>query len=722
MIAPGGGFYPSPGARAIVLITMESKLILVTGGAGFIGSHLCERLAKDGHRVISLDNYFTGSRENHVPGVEYREGHTKDVANHVPEDVDIIYHLGEYSRVRHSLAEPFVTFDLNLKGTLGILEYWRDKRSKLVYAGSSTKFAHRVEDGVEGKDLAPYTWSKASMSDLIMQYARWYELPYAITYFYSVYGPRERGDQYGTLIEILHQNWLNGTPHRIAGDGNQKRAFTHVLDTVEGIVLAGEMGEGDEYGISAKETHTLLDVARMFGGHLEYSTPTKSTRSSEAVDSHKVKALGWKQQHTLEGYVKEIKEKESHLRTNIYTTDFKTLRPKKRVLIFSLVYYPNFHGGAEPAIKEITDRIPPPEIEFHMVTCWWNSNIPRVERYGNILVHRIGFGVPDPKFTDYNDKFFLRMNKYWFQLFGGFKGLQLNMRYKYDGIWAMMALSAGIPAAVFKIFCSKMPYVLTLEEGTPIEHNNRAMRPAWPLFKRVFTSATIVHSISNYLSGWARSMGFKGEVVLIKNGANPNDLHGTFSEPEVEEMRKELGKKPGDIFLVNTSRLVYQKGFDTIIEALTYLPDSVRLIAVGDGEDEQKLRALVKKLGLRNRVIFTGRVDRSVVTLYRKASDIFVAPSRSEGLGNAFVSALASRVPLVTSGVGGIADYAIDGETAWLVPPDDPKALAAKIQEVLANPERAREISERAREMVEREYDWDIIADSMKHEVLDKVI
>ncbi len=277
-----------------------SKLILVTGGAGFIGSHLCERLVRDGHQVISLDNYFTGSRENHVPGVDYRDGHTKDIAKLVPEDPDLIYHLGEYSRVRHSLAEPPVTFDLNLKGTLAVLEYWRDKRCKLVYAGSSTKFAHRIEDGVEGKNLAPYTWSKAAMTDLIVQYARWYELSYAITYFYSVYGPRERGDQYGTLIEILHQNWLNGITHRISGSGSQKRAFTHVLDTVEGIVLVGERGEGDEYGICAKETCSLLDVARMFGGHLEYSSPTKSTRSSEAVDSLKLKELGWKQKYTLE--------------------------------------------------------------------------------------------------------------------------------------------------------------------------------------------------------------------------------------------------------------------------------------------------------------------------------------------------------------------------------------------------------------------------------------
>ena len=394
----------------------------------------------------------------------------------------------------------------------------------------------------------------------------------------------------------------------------------------------------------------------------------------------------------------------------------------KRVLIFSMVYYPNFHGGAEPAIKEITDRISPEDIEFHMVTCLWNSNLPRIEHYGNVLVHRIGFGLPDPRFEDYGKKFLLKLNKYLFQLLGGLKGLSLHATHHYDGIWAMMAHSAGIPAAIFKLFSPKTPYILTLQEGDPIEHIEKVMKPAWPLFRLAFTSATIVQSISKYLSDWARKMGYEGEIILIKNGANPNDLKQVFSQEEVDATKKKLGKKEGDIFLVNTSRLVHQKGFDTIIEALTHLPERVKLLAVGDGEDEGKLKDLAEKLGVRDRVIFTGRVDRSVVTLYRKAADIFVAPSRSEGLGNAFVSALASKLPLVTSGVGGIADYAIDGETAWIVPPDDPKTLAKKIEEVIANPEKARGISERARAMVERDYDWDKIALQMRDQVFGKVL
>lgn len=704
------------------------KTILVTGGAGFIGSHLCEKLHKDGHTVVSLDNYFTGKRENHVPGITYVEGHTKNI-NEIfkDQDFDLIYHLGEYSRVRHSLEEPSFTFDLNILGTLAVLEFWKEKRCKLVYAGSSTKFSkHLNEENISGANLAPYTWGKSSMTDLVVQYGRWFELDYAVVYFYSVYGPGERSDEYGTFIEILHQNWLNKITHRISGNGNQKRAFTHVLDTVEGIVLAGEKGQGDEFGISAAEDFTLLDVARMFSGHLEYSLATKSTRSSEAVDSKKIKELGWEQKYTLPKYISNIKETESGIRNkNITEINFNNINPKKRILIFSLVYYPNFHGGAEPAIKEITDRINPQDIEFHMVTCKWNSNIPNIERYGNILVHRIGFSMPDPTFENYGKNFKLKLNKYYFQIFAPLYALWLNRKYNYYAIWSQMLISAGIPGLVYKIFKPKTKFILTLQEGTPIEQNEKTFGIFKNFFHKTIQKANIVQTISNYLSGWAKEMGYQGEIALIKNGANPRDFNEDYTQADIDSIKKELGKKEGEIFLVNTSRLVYQKGHDLTIEALKYLPENVKLVLVGDGEDEPKLRNLVKQLDLKARVIFTGRVSRDVVTLYRKACDIFVAPSRSEGLGNAFVSALASRLPLVTSGVGGIADYAEDGKTAWLVQFENnnldnanfPKKLADKIQEVIENPEKAKEISENARKVVEAEYDWDKISKEMQNKV-----
>jgi len=295
--------------------SQSKKLAVVTGGAGFVGSHLCERLAKDGWRVISLDNYFTGSKENHVPDVEYRAGHTKDIAQHIPETPDIIYHLGEYSRVHKSLEEPEVVFDLNIVGTLGVLAFWKKHKCKLVYTASSTKqdATSKAVDGTPGKDLAPYTWAKAANVELINNYGRWYALPYAITYFFNVYGPRERAwGNYGTVVETFRQNFLKSVPHQVNAPGTQTRAFTHVLDTVDGIVVVGGMGEGDGFNICADDVCSIRRVAEMFGGEIAMNPQTKTSRSAKASDTSLITELGWKQRHTLTEYIEE--EKKRHAR------------------------------------------------------------------------------------------------------------------------------------------------------------------------------------------------------------------------------------------------------------------------------------------------------------------------------------------------------------------------------------------------------------------------
>ncbi|PIR85315.1 ADP-L-glycero-D-manno-heptose-6-epimerase [Candidatus Kaiserbacteria bacterium CG10_big_fil_rev_8_21_14_0_10_45_20] len=290
----------------------ETKpLAVVTGGAGFVGSHLCERLVKEGYSVISLDNYFTGSKENHVEGVEYREGHTKDIAGHIPETPSIIYHLGEYSRVHKSLEEPEVVLDLNIVGTLAVVNFWKTHGCKLVYTASSTKddMVSKAADGTLGKNLAPYTWAKAINVDLINNYGKWFSLPYAITYFFNVYGPRERAwGNYGTVIETFRQNSIQCIPHKVNAPGTQTRAFTHVLDTIDGIVLVGEKGSGDGFNICAQDVCSIKGVAELFGGEIEVKPQTKTSRSAQASDTSQIEQLGWKQKHTLKQYVEECKQ------------------------------------------------------------------------------------------------------------------------------------------------------------------------------------------------------------------------------------------------------------------------------------------------------------------------------------------------------------------------------------------------------------------------------
>lgn len=285
----------------------ESKLVLVTGGAGFIGSHLCERLVKEGHRVISLDNYFTGKKENHVPGVEYREGHTKDIETHVPETPDLIYHLGEYSRTAVALDEPETVWDLNIVGTLGVLEFSRKKKVKVIYAGSSTKFADAREDGTEGRNLSPYTWAKAANTELVKNYGLWYGLPYAIAYFYNVYGPRELGGKYGTVIELFRQKHLAGEPLTVNSPGTQTRTYTHVLDTVDALLLIGEQGMNEEYGISSEDTYSTREVAELFGGEVVLMPARSTSRPSTPTDNSATRTLGWKPTRSLRDYIEMCK-------------------------------------------------------------------------------------------------------------------------------------------------------------------------------------------------------------------------------------------------------------------------------------------------------------------------------------------------------------------------------------------------------------------------------
>lgn len=275
---------------------------LVTGGAGFIGTNLCKRLLDLGHEVISVDNYFSGSRNNHIKGVDYRESHTKNIEKIVTEDIDIIYHLGEYSRTEISLSEPDLVWDLNMAGTFGVLEFWRKRKCKLIYAGSSTKFA----DGGLGRDQSPYAWTKASNTDLVKNYGKWYELPFAITYFYNVYGPGERSDKYGTLIEIFKQQYLAGKPLTVVAPGTQKRIFTHVDDIVNGLLIVGEKGVGDEFGLGAKKSYSIIEIAKFFGSEIKMLPERKGNRKESKLNATKSNKLGWKAKRNIEDYIKNI--------------------------------------------------------------------------------------------------------------------------------------------------------------------------------------------------------------------------------------------------------------------------------------------------------------------------------------------------------------------------------------------------------------------------------
>jgi len=289
--------------------TTTAKTILVTGGAGFIGSHLIEALLKEGNsKVISLDNYFTGSEKNHHPGATYLRGETKDIETLLTERPDVIYHLGEYSRVLTSFDDIPLVWRLNAQGTFAVLEYCRKNSVRLIYAGSSTKFGE-FDDKVDGQDQTPYAYFKATNTNLVNNYGAWYGLDYAITYFYNVYGGRELTDgKYATLIGIFSRKYRDGEPLTVVSPGTQLRAFTHVEDTVRGLMLVGEQGKGDGYCIGNGTEYSILEIAELFGGEIQMLPARKGDRNYSKIDPTRMRGLGWAPSIDVKSHIAKFKE------------------------------------------------------------------------------------------------------------------------------------------------------------------------------------------------------------------------------------------------------------------------------------------------------------------------------------------------------------------------------------------------------------------------------
>jgi UDP-glucose 4-epimerase len=278
--------------------------ILVTGGAGFIGSHLCEELIKDvDNYVVSLDNYSSGSEDNHIKGVKYIHGDSIDIDDLVDFAPNIVYHLGEYSRVEQSFADIDIVWKSNNNGIFSVLKFCLKNKSKLIYAGSSTKFG----DGGLGKSQSPYAWIKASNTELVENFGEWFGLSYAITYFYNVYGGREISHgKYSTLIAIFVAKYKKGSPLPVVSPGTQLRNFTYIDDIISGLILVGRSGLGDNYGIGSSKSHSILEIAKLFDSEIEMLPERKGNRNSSAVICDKTRELGWNETKKIEDYINSI--------------------------------------------------------------------------------------------------------------------------------------------------------------------------------------------------------------------------------------------------------------------------------------------------------------------------------------------------------------------------------------------------------------------------------
>lgn len=402
----------------------------------------------------------------------------------------------------------------------------------------------------------------------------------------------------------------------------------------------------------------------------------------------------------------------------------------KRILIFSLTYHP-YVGGAEIAIKEITDRIPPDEYEFHMVTLRFNSVLPKVEKVGNILVHRIGFSMKDPKVSDRVMPLRLRLAKLLFPFTSFWKAFRLDQTYVYDATWVMIANYGAFGALFFKWVHRKTPYLLELQDGrafADMKKRQPLLRFLWPLYRRIYLSADRIKAISTFIEREVRSIGYAGPVDIIPNAVDVHAFSKAVPEDSLIELKQKYGKAMGDVFLFTASRLVLSRGIEDVIRSLSLLPGNVKLLVAGSGEDLEKLQAIADESGVAKRVMFAGHIGHDQLPLYYKLSDIFVRPSIIEGFGNAFVEAFAAGIPVVATPVGGIPDFLFDPDrnpdlepTGLFCNVRDPESIAQAVTRCMQDPALTARIVKNARALAEEKYDWSLITKSMKERVFQRL-
>ena len=273
--------------------------VLVTGGAGFIGTHLTKRLVRENNKVDVLDDFSRGKKENKIEKVNYINRDVRQELNDL-EDYDVIFHLAALARIQPSFDEPLKTIDINAKGTANICDLAKRIKAKVIYAGSSSFYA--------GPYLNPYAFSKWQGEEICKMYSKVYGISTANARFFNVYGDGQPSTgQYATIVGIFEEQYKAGSPLTITGDGEQRRDFTHVEDIVSGLILMSKGNwNGEIFNLGTAKNYSINELAAMYRHKTKYipKRPGEAAKTLADITFTKEK-LGYKPGIDLNDYVKD---------------------------------------------------------------------------------------------------------------------------------------------------------------------------------------------------------------------------------------------------------------------------------------------------------------------------------------------------------------------------------------------------------------------------------
>ena len=292
---------------------------IVTGGAGFIGSHLVEELLKCGDQVTVLDNLSTGRLQNLsdcFEEVTFRKCDLSKYEEWIEEfrDAERVFHLAALADIVPSIQDPEKYFVSNVTGTLNVLNACKSRNiKKIVYAASSSTYGIPSSYPTPEKELVqpqyPYALTKHMGEELVLHWGQTYKLPVLSTRFFNVYGPRSRtSGTYGAVFGVFLAQKLAGKPFTVVGDGEQTRDFTYVSDVVDALIAVSESKiSGRVYNVGSGTTISINRIAELLGGELIYIPKRPGEPDCTHADISRIHAeIGWSPKVSIEEGISEL--------------------------------------------------------------------------------------------------------------------------------------------------------------------------------------------------------------------------------------------------------------------------------------------------------------------------------------------------------------------------------------------------------------------------------